>query len=220
QIMSGFFSAFFNFTQNLCGADVQDIELGPYRILFEIVEEELILVVIFDKSDSIINVQQKLMKIKDIVSDQYSNVIKKKICNTEDFVGLEEIVNKILSPQIDQFATLKAEFIKILGELKSNDEISDCTLISVNGITLWQEKKREFLDLSIKQMDAFWKYKTKVLDQIILSYENKFLILIKINDRIVLSTLIKPNTPIGLATLLVEEYASKIQNLTEERLFF
>ncbi|MHA1378130.1 MAG: hypothetical protein ACTSRG_07085 [Candidatus Helarchaeota archaeon] len=217
--MSGFFSAFFNFTQNLCGADVQDIELGPYRILFEIVED-LILVVIFDKSDSIISIQQKLMKLKKIISTEYQDVIKKEICNTEDFQGLDRIVGEVLTPQTDQFAGLRVEYIKLLEELRANDEIADCTLLSVNGITLWQESKKEFLDLSIKQMDAFWKYKTKVLDQIILNYEKRFLILIKINDRIVLSTLVKPNTPIGLATLLVEEYADKIQKVSEDRLFF
>ena len=129
-------------------------------------------------------------------------------------------VDRVLTSQIDQFAGLRVEYIQLLEELRSNDEIADCTLISVNGITLWQESKKEFLDLSIKQMDAFWKYKTKVLDQVILNYEKKFLILIKINDKLVLSTLIRANTPIGLATLLVEEYANKIQKVSEDMLFF
>ncbi len=220
-IMAGFFSAFFSFTQKLCGADVQDIELGPYRMLFEIVEDDLILVVIFDKADSIISVQQKLLNLKNIIALEYGNKIKKDLCNTDDFKGLDKIVDEVLTkPPGDQFAGLRANYIQILAELRSIDEIAEATLISSDGSTLWKEGKKEFLDLSIKQMDAFWKKKTKVLDQIILSYEHKFLILIKINDQLVLSTLIRPNTPIGLATLLVEEYASKLQKLSEDKLFF
>ena len=62
-------------------------------------------------------------------------------------------------------------------------------------------------------IDAFWKSKRYVLDQIILSYEQRNLILHKINDKIVLSALVRKNTPLGLATFLVDETASIIAKL-------
>ncbi|MHA1527317.1 MAG: hypothetical protein ACTSQD_09810 [Promethearchaeota archaeon] len=63
-------------------------------------------------------------------------------------------------------------------------------------------------------MDAFWKSKNYVLDQIILSYEQRHTILHKINDELVLSAQIRKNTPIGLATLLVEETSAKIAKVS------
>lgn len=221
-IMSGLFSAFFTFTQKLCGSDIQDIELGQYRMLFEIVEKDLILAVISDKSDSIINIQQKLLDIKNIIRLTYGDKIKEAICNTDDFEGLNEIVDNVISKQQSNFIDddLKSQYLKILHDLRSNEEISDCTLISVNGINLGIENKKEFVDLSIKQMDAFWKFKTKVLDQIILYYENKYVILIKINNKLVLSVLTKPNTPIGLVTFIIDEYATKISKIDMQKNVF
>ncbi len=211
-IMCGFFSAFFTFTQSLCGADLRDIELGPYRILFEFVGKEIILVVFFDKSDSIINVQQHLIKLRDIIKEKYGDVIKKKVCKTEDFEGLNELIDEIiLKPQeIKIKEEFKSYCESVLNDLNSTNEIIDCALISIDGIPLLRGTKREFLDLIIRQMDAFWKFKSQVLDQIILYYENRYIILYKINEDLVLSALIRRNTPIGLATLLVEEGAQKI----------
>ena len=54
-LTSGFISATFNFTQSTFGAEIQDMELGPYRVLFEMADD-IILAAFFEKSDSIINV--------------------------------------------------------------------------------------------------------------------------------------------------------------------
>ncbi len=221
NVVSGFFSAFFTFTQTLFSADVQDIELGPYSMLFEIVEKEIILVAIYDKADSLINVQQKLTDLKNVISLEYGRKIKQNVCDTDDFKGINRIVEKIIleekKVQLDEKS--KAQYTQLLGDFRSNNEIEDCSLISITGIPLIYETKREFLDLIIKQMDAFWKFKSEVLDQIILSYENRYIILVKINENLVLSALIRRNTPIGLATMLIEEYATKIANIADSRIF-
>jgi predicted regulator of Ras-like GTPase activity (Roadblock/LC7/MglB family) len=211
-VMSGFFSAFFTFTQSLCGADIQDIELGPYRIIFEVVGKHLILTVIFDKADSVINVIQRLVKLKEVLLTEYQDAIKKNFCNSEDFEGLHDrIVNTLAKPLfVSLNEEIKSRYLKILNELRSNNEILDCALISINGVPLLKETKKEFLDLIIKQMDAFWKFKSQVLDQIILYYENRYIILYKVDEDLVLSVFLRKDTPIGLATLLVEESASKI----------
>ncbi|HUX97970.1 MAG TPA: hypothetical protein VMV49_00305 [Candidatus Deferrimicrobium sp.] len=213
-IMSGFFSAFFTFTQSLCGADVQDVELGSYRMLFESVGKEIILAIIVDKSDSIINVQQKLRELKNIIGSQFEDAIKKNACRTEDFKGLNDICEQLISKPatISMDENLKSIYSRILEELRSNNEILDCVLLSINGIPL-QTTKKDFLDLCIKQMDAFWKFKSKVLDQIILYYEDRYVILHKINESFVLSVLLRKDTPIGYGTLLVEETVNKIANL-------
>jgi predicted regulator of Ras-like GTPase activity (Roadblock/LC7/MglB family) len=214
-VMSGFFSAFFTFTQSLCRADIQDIELGQYRILFDVVGSELILCVIFDKSDSIISVGQILTNLKSTILSEYSECIKKKACNTEDFVGLGDIIAELVSkPQFFELNDeAKSKYEKIIQKLHSANEILDCALISIEGIPVLDEGKKEFLDIIIKQLDAFWKFKSEVLDQIILYYEQRYIILHKINDNLILSCFFRRDTPIGLATLLVEEAATKISNI-------
>ncbi|NVM54576.1 MAG: hypothetical protein HWN66_12805 [Candidatus Helarchaeota archaeon] len=214
-VMSGFFSAFFTFTQSLCGADVQDIELGPYRMLFEIVGKSLILAVIFDKADSIIYVHQKLTTLKKIIETDYADHIKKNFCKTEDFLGLNDIIDDLISkPQeVGVSEARKIKYMEILEKLRSSNEILDVALISINGVPLLGAAKQDFLDLIIGQMDAFWKFKSTVLDQIILYYENRYIILHKVNGDIVLCCFARRNTPIGLATLLVEEASTKISRI-------
>jgi predicted regulator of Ras-like GTPase activity (Roadblock/LC7/MglB family) len=211
-VMSGFFSAFFTFTQHLCGADLDDIELGPYRMLFEAVGKDLILVIIFDKSDSIINVHQKLTEIRTIIESKYSEDLKRKLFHIKELEGFSETIESIITrPQLICIEeTRKNKFLEVLNKLCSVGEILDCTIISMDGIPLSPQIKKEFLDLVIKQMDAFWKYrKDQLLDQIIVSFENRYIILQKVDEHLVLAALAKKSAPIGLITLLIEEGANK-----------
>jgi hypothetical protein len=93
----------------------------------------------------------------------------------------------------------------------------DADLISGNGVPLTKQWKKDFLALCLRQMDAFWKSKKYLLDQIIISYEGRHLILYKINEYLVMSCLIRRDTPLGMATLLIEEAANKINKLTPEK---
>lgn len=214
-IMSGFFSAFFTFTQSLFKADVQDMDLGPYRILFEVVGEELILVIMFDRSDSILNVQQILIEIKNIIEIRYSDCIMKPFYRIEDFEGLPEIIeNLVLNTQtIDIGQDLKHKYLKIMDKLSANNEILDCMLITIEGIPLIMKGRKDFLDLIINQMDAFWKFKGVALDQIILDYEKRYNIFHRVNDDLILGVFVRRDTPIGPAIALVKEVAAKIAKL-------
>ena len=75
------------------------------------------------------------------------------------------------------------------------------------------EARKDFMKVAIRQLDSFWKDKSVVLDQIIISYEKKYIILQKVNKSLILAALIRQNTPIGLATLLLEEMAEKIKSM-------
>ena len=214
-VMSGFFSAFFTFTQSLCGADIQDVELGPYRMLFEIVGQALILSVIFDKSDSIINVQRKLHELRDIIKSDYGEILKKNYFRTEDFDGLNNIIDALIAkqPEMPLSTGQKEKSLEMLDKLCTSNEILDCALISIDGIPM-SDTKKDFLDLIIKQMDAFWKFKkSQVLDQIVVYYENRIIVLYKINEYLILSALARRDAPIGLVTLLIEEVATKIARI-------
>jgi len=213
-LTSGFISAAFNFTENTFGSEIEDIELGPYKVLFE-KTEDLILVAFTEKSDSIINVREKLIEIKEIIYDKYRNALTNRLCSQDDFEGLIEIIDKIISEslELDLSEELRIQYQDILESFRSNEEILDCDLISSSGVPLTKEWKRDFLQLCLRMIDAFWKSKKFVLDQIILSYEERNLILHKINEKFVLSALVRRNTPLGLATFLVEETAGIMAKL-------
>jgi len=180
--------------------------------MFEVAGKKIILAAIFDKADSIINVQQKLIKIKEVINTNYEEAINKPICNSEDFDGLNDIIEQIIMEPLKGKLNedLKAKYQVILDKLNSSNEILDCALISINGVPLLGTPKQDFLDVIIGQMDAFWKFKSTVLDQIILYYENRYIVLNKVNDNLVLCCFARRNTPIGLATLLIEEASLKI----------
>jgi len=213
-LTSGFISATFNFTQKTFGTEINDIELGPYRLLFELTND-IIIVAFYEKTDSIINVQKKLSELREIIYSKYETALKNELCDQDDFKGLDKIIDKIIaeSTEIDIDEDLKKQYKEILDNFRSNEEILDCDLITSSGVPLTKDWDKEFLDLCLRMIDAFWKSKQYVLDQIILTYEQRHIILHKINDNFVLSALVRRNTPIGLATFLVEETVNNIAKL-------
>ncbi|MBD3214763.1 MAG: hypothetical protein GF311_19285 [Candidatus Lokiarchaeota archaeon] len=215
-LTSGFISALFNFTQQLFKADIQDLELGPYRLLFESnKDEDLIYVAIFDKVDSIINVKENLEYLKEKIYSEYKQKLNNELITEDDLPGIKQIVDNIINSRSNLGISdgMRKRYVGILEEFRSNSEILDSDLISGSGVPLTKEWNRDFLELCLRQIDAFWKSKKYLLDQIILSYEGRHLILYKINENMVLSALIRRNTPLGMATLLIEEAATKINKL-------
>ncbi len=217
-LTSGFISAMFNFSEKTFDVAIRDIELGPFRILFEM-SDDIIIVAVYQKHDSIINIQEKLVKLKESILSKYSIVLKQNICNLEEFQDLEPMLEKFLieSTTLDINEDLKKKLVKVLEDVRAaNPEILDCDIISNKGIPLLKEWKKDFLDLCLRQMDAFWKSTSFGLDQIIITYGQRQLLLYKINENFVLSALVRRATPIGYATMLVEETAIKLAKVSKE----
>ncbi|MFO8017670.1 MAG: hypothetical protein R6U96_03485 [Promethearchaeia archaeon] len=221
-LTSGFISAMFGFTQKTFKADINDIEIGPFRVLFESAGEseedsdDLILAAFFDRQDSIINVREKLLKLKKIINEDYCEALSQNLCDKEAFVGLEKDIEKVMEISSDKRLNSETEdqLKTTLNDFRSNSEILDCDLITVSGVPLAKEWKREFLQLCLRQIDAFWKSKQYVVDQIIISYRKRHVILYKVNEQFVLTALLRRKTPLGMATLLVEEAATKINKIS------
>lgn len=214
-LTSGFISALFNFTQGVFEADIQDLELGPYRFMFESSQEDYIIVAIFDKNDSIIKVKKNLDELEHQLDLNYKEVVNQELCCEDDFEGLDIIIEDIVKTSSEKEISKgqRDAYDSILEDFRSNSEILDADLITSSGVPLTKEWKREFLNLCLRQIDAFWKSKRYILDQIILSYEERHLILYKVNKNLVLSALIRRNTPLGLATLMIEEVSNEIIKL-------
>lgn len=214
-ILSGFFSAFFTLSQSLYQADIHDIELGPYRMLFEIIGNELIMSVVFDKSDSILNIHPKLIEIRNIIQVRYKDCIMNPSCRSEDFIGLSEIIEDLFlnTQTIDIGQDLKNKYLKLMDKLSSNEAILECALITIEGVPLLMKAKKEFLELIMNQMDAFWKYQALMLDQIILHYQKRYSIFYRLNDDLILCAFLRKDTNLELALSLVKETALKIAKL-------
>ena len=214
-LTSGFISAAFSFTQMSFSANIEEIEIGPYRLFFES-GENFIVTAFFDKGDSIINVRQKLRIMREKIAENFGEIIDKNKCCVDDYKGLDSIIMEVISDsdKDQENEDLIHNYKKILVKLRSNMEILDCDLISIStGLPLVHEWNKEYLNLCLRQVDAFWKTKQFMVDQIILTYEQRHLILFKISENYVLSSIIRRETPLGLATLLIEDAASKIKNL-------
>ena len=114
---------------------------------------------------------------------------------------------------------LKPKYAEILQDFRNTGEIVGCNLISITtGGPLTHKLKKNFLDLCLRQIDAFYKStKTLSLEQKTLFYRERHLILYNVTEDLILSTLIKRETPLGLATLLIEEYADKLTKVSSNK---
>lgn len=214
NLTSGFISAAFNFTQESFGAEIRDIELGPYKITFE-QQGVLIIAILFSHTDSIRYIQKVLDAVKKLIVDNYSDVLNNNLCSPDDYPyineRIDELISQFSSPKVKESKILR--YKAILTTLRSNTEILDCDLISASGKPLRKDWDDQFLNLCIKLIDAFWKSKRYVLDQIIVSYQQRILILHKLNEEFIISALIKRDTPIGMATYLIEETTSELKKV-------
>ncbi len=217
-LTSGLISAIFSFSKELFSAEVNDVELGPYKILFDSVAETFILVAVYDKFDSVINVRKKLNLLREEILAQYKEVLSRDFNIGGDFKDIDVLCDKILAEST--FSELSEGFRKylvdLLDEFRSAPEILDCDIISTAGVPIVHDWNKDFLDLCLRQIDAFWKSTKYIIDQVTVSYQNRHIILFKINDQMVLTALAKRTTPMGLATLLTEEFATKISKLCQE----
>ena len=218
-IMSGFFSAFFTFSQSLSGADIEKIDIGErYQIIFESAgNTEILFVAICDAFDSLINIKKLLKEVKNFTILKFGDKIKIVGCDLSCNSELDEFIAKSIvnSYQLDFQEDYINKYQKILDALESNEEILDSALISSTGVTASSDKDKEFLNLMIRQMEAFFRLTGRILDQIILQFQNRYIILFRINQDLVLSCLTKRNVPIGIATLLAEEAALKIAKINK-----
>ena len=221
DLVSGFISAAFMFSQTTFGANIDTIDVGPFRVLFE-PGDEFLSVAFFDQTDSIINIRQKLRKLNKIIEAEYGEILnKEELFSPDEYCGLDEIIRQFITgtPKFEIENSLKLRFIQNLDNFcSSNDEILECALISINGIPLRPKSNKELIDLSLKQMDSFWKSKNKSIDQIIINFENQYIILHRINETLVLTLSIRRNTPIGIATLLTEDLAKELIDLTRNEI--
>lgn len=214
-LTSGLISAILNFSQEIFGADVYDIELGPYKMLFDSESENSILVAVFDKYDSIINISEKLGMLRKELESRYSEALTRDFNTGDDFPHIDMIFDLILSDNsIWQLSSgLKEFLIKELETFRNNQEILDCDVISTAGIPLVRKWKKDFLDLCLRQIDAFWKSTQYMVDQITISYQKRHIILYKINEQLVLVASIRRDTPMGMTTFLIEDFAQKVSKI-------
>lgn len=214
-LASGLISAIYHFTRELLNSNIEEFEIESYKILFESDNDmNILLVAFFDKYDSMINVKTKLKDLKQILISEYKDKLLSEFCCEEDFEGFDEIIDVLFTntSKKSPIEILKPKYAEILQQFRNTGDIVDCDLISITtGRPLTHDWKQDFLDLCLRQIDAFYKStKTLSLEQITLSYKGRHLILYKITDDLILSTLIKRETPLGLANLMIEEYSEKI----------
>ncbi|MFX0070135.1 MAG: hypothetical protein ACFFAO_03505 [Candidatus Hermodarchaeota archaeon] len=214
----GLISALYHFANEVLSAKIEDIEVESYRILLEFEEDiNLIFVALFDHYDSFVGIKKKLQDLKIILLSDYKEIIKRDFCCADDFKGLDEKIDALISPssKSDPMKILKPRYVELLKEFRLNEEILDCDLISIEtGRPIMHDWQQEFLDLCLRQIDAFYKSVQNLnLDQITLSYRGRHLILHKVTDQLILSTLLQRDTPLGLATLMIENLANKIANI-------
>lgn len=214
-VTCGFLSATLSFTNSTFGANINDIEIGPYRIIFDTDKSiQFVVIALMDSSDSIISIRKKLIEIKNEIIERVGEDLSEILSNKDArIVGIFEDV-LLKTPKINPSDQLLEDFKKTLTQFRENQEILDSELLSTTGMPLFGTDNRAFVDIAISQMDCFWKHKSIILDQIIMSYENQFIILHKVNESLILVSLIRKNTPIGMATMLIEDAAIKLKSIS------
>ena len=214
-LTSGLISAMLSLSKEIFGADVYDVELGRFKMIFENGADKFVLVAVFDKTDSIINVVEKLEMLRNELQSRYHEALNRDFNMGEDFPHIEQVCDLVLSDSSLWVLSesLKDYLIEALAELQENVEILECDIISTAGVPLTRQWNKDFLELCLRQIDAFWKSTNYVVDQITISYQKRHIILHKINDQLVLITLIRRETPMGMATLLIEDFALKVSKV-------
>ena len=98
QVMvSAFFSAMFSFSNNLTGQALDFLRVGDRQFVVE-ESPDLLFITLTDNDDSITEIRERLIKLKDFFYKNYAKYIDKKTFdgNIEPFEGIEPNIDEII----------------------------------------------------------------------------------------------------------------------------
>lgn len=220
NLITPFFSAIFSFSDKVISRDLEVLEMGGLRFVFEI-KDEFIFVLLSDSTVSILFGHTRLEKISDIFFKKFPN--KKLIKDYQEIEDQEfnEMVDSIIEGE-DEIFKERALYKKIINLFKTliiQNEIIGAAVLSTNGNIIYSSLPNDILLRSLKELEIRFMTGAVELPELFYSLgdgRKVFSKYVKIPwklDNFLIVLLFEKNVPLGMAELQLQKISKQTKNL-------
>lgn len=220
NLITPFFSAIFSFSDKIISRDLEVLEMGGLRFVFEI-KDEFIFVLLSDSTASILFVNTRLERIAEIFFKKFpDNKAIKDYQEIED-KEFDEMVDSIIEGEEELFKerALYKKIITLFKDLIFQNEIIGAAVLATNGNIIYSSLPNEILIRSLKELEIRFMTGAVELPELFYSLEDGrkvFSKYVKIPwklDNFLVVVLFERNTPTGMAEIQVQKISKQMINL-------
>ena len=221
KLTSGFLSAIFSFVkQTLKTEELSEIEVGPFRFIFEIEKirnDELLFALFSDRTDNLVEIRNQLREIKDqfinkfdltLITDNYDGEISK-------FFDFEKNINEIMDNR-DQLVSeeIKKDLLNVFNELHTfSSFVVSSALLTQTGRVIVSSLEPNILSEIIRLLEGRFISGNFRVNELISLEKFGVLSLIGIGQHFISVIQFKSNCPFETGLVISKRFSNRIQKL-------
>ncbi len=217
KLTSSFLSAIYAFLKHsLKTIDLNQIEMGNYRFIFEIEKTEnmeLLFVILAERSDNLLQLRANLLSIKKKFIQQFYDQLIDFNGDITDFFAFESIVKEIMENSkkiLDDLAFHKIE--QIFKDLqKFSSFVIDCALLTQNGGIIKSSLEKKIFSEIIRMLEARHITGKDELNELITLEDFGILSINAVNRQMISVIQFKRECPFETALIISKKFSKRIQ---------
>ncbi|TXT64717.1 MAG: hypothetical protein BAJALOKI3v1_170002 [Promethearchaeota archaeon] len=220
NLITPFFSAIFSFSEKIISRDLEVLEMGGLRFVFEI-KDDFIFVLLSDSTASILFVNTRLDKIADIFFKKFPDTEKIQDYQEIEDKEFDQMVDSIIEGEEEIFKerALYDKMINLFKDLIFQNEIIGAAVLATNGNIIYSSLPNEILLRSLKELEIRFMTGAVELPELFYSLDDGrkvFSKYVKIPwkiDNFLIVLLFDKNVPLGMAEINLHKVSKQTINL-------
>jgi len=221
KLTSSFLSAIFSFVkQTLKTGELSEIEVGPFRFIFEIEKlknDELMFALFSDRTDNLVELRNQLREIKtqflnkfdlNLLTDNFDGEISKFFNFDENIVNIMENSKQLVPKEIQN------DLIKVFNELHTfSSFVVSSALLTQTGRVIISYLNPNILSEIIRLLEGRFLVGNFKVNELISLEDFGILSLVGIDEHFISVVQFKPNCPFETGLIISKKFSSRLQKL-------
>lgn len=221
KLTSSFLSAIFSFVkQTLKTGELSEIEVGPFRFIFEIEKigkDELMFALFSDRTDNLVELRNQLIEIKkqflkkfdlDILTERFSGEISQFYDFEDNLLQIFEDSQQLVSDEI------KDDLIKVFKELHTfSSFVVSSALLTQTGRVIVSYLEPNVLSEIIRLLEGRFISGNYIVKELISLEDFGILSLIGIDEHFLSVIQFKSNCPFETGLIIAKKFSNRLRKL-------
>ncbi|MHA2006062.1 MAG: hypothetical protein ACXABO_01010 [Promethearchaeota archaeon] len=221
KLTSSFLSAIFSFVkQTLKTEELSEIEVGPFRFIFEIEKiknDELLFALFSDRTDNLVELRNQLREIKNqfllkfdlnLLTDNYDGEISKFLHFEDNIINIMENGNQLVSEEV------KKDLLSIFNELHTfSSFVVSSALLTQTGRMIVSNLKPNIFSEIIRLLEGRFLAGNYRVNELISLEKFGVLSLIGIGEHFISVIQFKSNCPFETGLIISKRFSNRLQKL-------
>jgi len=221
KLTSGFLSAIFSFVkQTLNTEELSEIEVGPFRFIFEIERirnDELLFALFSDRTDNLVEIRSQLREIKsqflikfdlDLLTENYDGEVSR-------YYEFEDVIDEIMNDHSQLVSEdIKKDLLNIFSELHTfSSFVVSSALLTQTGRVIVSSLEPNILSEIIRLLEGRFISGNYRVNELISLEKFGVLSLIGIDQHFISVIQFKSNCPFETGLVISKRFSNRIQKL-------